>query len=79
MVAKKKKTSTNFYGSKIKEGTLHSALGYKQGQDIPPSSIDKVANAEIGNIVDVNGKKKKITPALKKKAVFAKNARKFNH
>ncbi|HEY4451007.1 MAG TPA: hypothetical protein VGN13_05385 [Solirubrobacteraceae bacterium] len=41
-------------------GSLHAALGVPQGQKIPPSKIAAAANSS--------------SPALRKKAVFAKNA-----
>lgn len=51
---------------KSKQGSLHSALGIKPNALIPTSRI----NSELaGNP----------SPALKKKLVFAKNARGWNH
>ena len=80
MVAKKKKTSTNFYGNTIEKGTLHKALGYKPGEKIPPSKVNEIAQEGAGGTVTAkSGKKVKITPKLRAKAQFAKNARKFNH
>lgn len=77
MVTKKKSTQSPF--ADIKKGTLHRALGYKQSEKIPASDINKVASADVGEVVNVNGKNKKITLALKRKAVFAKSAKKFKH
>lgn len=51
---------------KSKEGSLHSALGIKPNALIPTS---RLKSAMAGNP----------SPALKKKIVFAENARKWNH
>jgi len=75
----KKKKSSNFYGSTIEKGTLHTALGIDKDKPIPASALNTLVNADIGDTVTVNGKKKTVTSALKKKAVFAKNAKKFKH
>lgn len=76
MVAKKK--TPNFL-SGLKEGTLHTALGYKQSEPIPASALNAVTNADVGETVSINGKKRKITAGLKKKAQFAQNAKKWKH
>ena len=76
MVVKKKGPSPF---KDIKKGTLHKALGYSQGKDIPNGVIDRIVATDIGNKVTANGKSIKVTPELKKKANFAKNARKFKH
>lgn len=49
-----------------KQGSLHSALGISQNQKIPSSTIAKKL---AGNP----------SPAMKKKLIFAQNARKWNH
>lgn len=76
MVAKKKGPSPF---KDIKKGTLHKALGYAQGKDIPNGIIDKIVATDIGNKVTAKGKSVKVTSGIKRKAVFAKNARKFKH
>jgi hypothetical protein len=63
----------------IKKGTLHTAMGIKQSKPIPSGELDTIANAKIGNTVNVGKKKMKVTTTVKKKAVFAQNAKKFNH
>lgn len=78
MVAKKKKTTTNFYGSTIEKGTLHKALGYKPSEKIPASKVNEIAQEGVGGSVTTkSGKKVKITPKLRAKAQFVKNAKKF--
>lgn len=73
MVAAKKKTK-NFLEN-LKEGTLHTALGYKPNEDIPPSKINTIMNKEVGDTMKgKGGKDVKISSGLKKKANFAKNA-----
>lgn len=50
---------------KSKEGSLHTALGVPQGQKIPASKLAAAKNSK--------------SPALRKKANFAINAKKFSH
>jgi len=47
------------------KGTLRAFLGAKAGKDIPTAALNRAANSS--------------DPAIKKKAVFAKNARKWKH
>jgi hypothetical protein len=47
------------------KGKLHKALGVPAGQTIPVSKIEKAAHSK--------------SPALRKEARFALNARKFKH
>jgi len=79
MVAKAKKRGPSPFKD-IKKGTLHTALGYKQGEKIPEGKINSIASKDIGSTITTkSGEKKKITTELKRKAVFAKNARSFSH
>lgn len=64
IVAKKK--NKNFLEN-LKEGTLHTALGYKPDEKIPPAKINTIMKGK-------GGKDVKISSGLKKKANFAKNA-----
>lgn len=50
---------------KSRKGLLHKKLGVPQGEKIPQAKLDKAANSK--------------SPALRKEANFAKNAKKFNH
>lgn len=50
---------------KSKEGSLHKALGVPKGQKIPVKKLEAAKNSK--------------SPALRKKANFAINARKFKH
>ena len=47
------------------KGKLHKALGVPQGSPIPEAKLDKAKNSK--------------SPALRKEATFAKNAKGFNH
>jgi hypothetical protein len=47
------------------KGLLHKDLGKKAGSKLSESDLDKAANSK--------------NPAERKRAVFAKNARKWNH
>ena len=60
-------TSGDFVGIKIKKskrGSLHKALGISKNKKIPASKL----------VI-----KKTDSPAVKKKKIFAQNAKKFNH
>jgi hypothetical protein len=46
-------------------GALHKSLGVKQGEPIPASKLEKAIHSK--------------NPLLKKRAVFAKNAKSFKH
>jgi hypothetical protein len=47
------------------KGRLHSALGVPQGEKIPAAKLAKAKNSS--------------SPALRKEATFAQNAKSFNH
>lgn len=47
------------------KGKLHEALGVPAGKPVPAGKIEKATHSS--------------NPTLKKEAVFAKNARKWNH
>jgi hypothetical protein len=71
IMAAKKKTPIG----PIKKGALHEALGVKQDKKVPAGKVEKIANAKIGTKVDGV----EVTPLLKKRAVFAQNAKKWKH
>lgn len=50
---------------KLKKGALHKALGVKQGEKIPAKKIAKAAHSS--------------NTLLKKRAIFAQNAKKWHH
>lgn len=47
------------------KGLLHEKLGVKEGEKIPPAALYKA--------------KKSKSPAMRKEAIFAENAKKWNH
>lgn len=47
------------------KGKLHKALGVKEGKPIPEAKIEKAKNSK--------------SPALRKEATFAENAKHWNH
>jgi hypothetical protein len=49
-------------------------MGVKKNKNLPKSKVSSLAKAKIGSTVSVDGKQQKMTPKLKKRAVFAKNA-----
>ena len=50
---------------KSNKGLLHKNLGIPAGKSIPATRLEKAANSS--------------SPAIRKRAVFAMNAKKFNH
>ena len=57
----------------LKEGSLRSAFGVKEGQKVSIADENKVINADPGDKVKLStGKTVTATPALKKKASLAK-------
>ena len=62
-------------GKKIRynPGALHRQLKIPEDQDIGVSNLRKIKKAEIGSEVTIKGKKFKVTPLLKKRAVFGLN------
>lgn len=62
-----------------KEGTFRAAVGVKDGQKIKTSDESKILNADTGEKVKLStGKTVTATPALKKKANFARNSKKWD-
>jgi hypothetical protein len=59
----------------IKRGGLHRMLGVHQDEKIRGALIDKIVNADIGTVVEGHT----VTTKLKRRAVFAQNARDFKH
>lgn len=60
----------------IKEGTMRSAFGVKEGQKVNPADENKVLNADTGDKVKLStGKTVTATAGLKKKANLSKNMR----
>lgn len=67
-----------------KKGTLGAVTGKNKQGKINEGNINKIANAkkdpktgEYPTVKMSNGEPVKVTPAIKKKAVFAKNASKW--
>lgn len=56
----------------IKKGALKRQLGYKEGQKIPSSVLDKILKAKVGSKVIVNGKSIKVTAKLKRRVSLAR-------
>jgi hypothetical protein len=54
-------------------------MGVKKNKNLPKSKVSSLAKAKIGSTVSVDGKQQKMTPKLKKRAVFAKVAPTWNH
>ena len=69
-MAKKK----NFIQKAIKKpGALRAQLGVKEGSTIPKSTLNKIANAKVGDTVAG----RKVTAQLKRRAVLARTMSKF--
>ncbi len=62
-------------GKKIKfnEGALHRQLKVPEDQDIGITNLRKIKKAEVGAMVKIKGKTFKVTPLMKKRAVFGLN------
>jgi len=62
-------------GKKIKfrEGALHRQLKVPEDQDIGITNLRKIKKAEVGTMVKIKGKTFKVTPLMKKRAVFGLN------
>ena len=58
-----------------KKGALHSMLGVSPDEKIRGALLDKIMNAEIGDVVEGHT----VTALLKRRANFAKNASKWHH
>ena len=67
-----KKKTGNFYGSPIKSGALHKAMGVPQGKNIPLTKM----RAELKRI-EAKKTKTAADKLMIKRLVFAINARKF--
>ncbi len=58
---------------KFKEGALHRQLKVPEDQDIGITNLRKIKKAEVGAMVKIKGKTFKVTPLMKKRAVFGLN------
>jgi hypothetical protein len=52
-------------------------LGVKEGQTIPSSWLSRIANAEVGETVSLNGKRVKVTTLLKRRVNLARIFRRY--
>ncbi len=62
-------------GKKIRynPGALHRQLKIPEDENIGVSNLRKIKKAEVGAMVKIKGKTVKITPLMKKRAVFGLN------
>jgi hypothetical protein len=62
-------------GKKItfKKGALHRQLKVPEDEDIGTSNLRKIARSDVGASVVIKGKTFKVTPLMKKRAVFGLN------
>jgi hypothetical protein len=58
-------------------GALRRQLGVKEGQTIPSSWLSRIANAEVGETVSLNGKRVKVTTQLKRRVNLARVFRRY--
>ena len=58
---------------KFKGGALHRMLKIPEDEDIGIPNLRKIAKSEVGAEVTIKGKKFKVTPLMKKRAVFGLN------
>ena len=58
---------------KFKEGALHRQLKIPEDENIGVSNLRKIKKAEVGAMVKIKGKTFKVTPLMKKRAVFGLN------
>jgi len=65
---------TSFFGN-IKKGALRKQLGVPSSRGMPQALLEKIAEKPIGQHVYYRGSSFKVTPKLKKRAVFALNAK----
>jgi hypothetical protein len=70
-----KKETIVLNGKKItyKKGALHRQLKIPEDQNIGVANLRKISKSEIGNEVKIKGKTFKVTPLMKKRAVFGLN------
>ena len=58
---------------KFKKGALHRQLKVPEDEDIGISNLRKISKSELGASVTIKGKTFKVTPLMKKRAVFGLN------
>jgi hypothetical protein len=58
-------------------GALRRQLGVKEGQTIPSSWLSRIANAEVGETVSLNGKRVKVTTQPKRQVNLARVFRRY--
>jgi len=58
-------------------GALRRMLGIKKGEKIPEEVLKRLAEAEVGSKVKVNGTKT-VTPLLKRRVVLARSLKKLS-
>ena len=58
---------------KFKKGALHKMLKVPLDEDIGVSNLRKIARSETGSSVVIKGKTFKVSPLMKKRAVFGLN------
>jgi hypothetical protein len=69
---------SNIHIKPSKEGTFREAVGVKEGEKVSAADENKILNADPNEKVRLStGKTVTATPELKKKANFAKNARRW--
>ena len=55
----------------IKKGALKQQLGYRPKETIPLPVLRKIKRSEVGDIIVVRGRKKKVTKLMKKRVNLA--------
>jgi len=58
-------------------GALRRQLGVPEGQKIPASWLQRIANAPVGSTVSLNGKSIKVTTKLKRRVNLARIFRRY--
>ena len=58
-------------------GALRRQLGVKEGQTIPSSWLSRIANAEVGETVSLDGKRVRVTTQLKRRVNLARVFRRY--
>ena len=74
---KRKRRTTNFYGSKIKTGALSRQLSIDISKNIPKTILVKIKKSKLGTKLLYNGRYIKVTALLKKRVNFAINSKKW--
>jgi len=59
-------------------GALRRQLGVPEGQKIPASWLEKIARAEVGETVSLNGKRVRVTTRLKRRVNLARIFRRYS-